>query len=327
MPTRLPLVASVDHVGALASVACLVHCAILPFAAAFLPTSLVLGDSETTHAALVVLVVPLALAAFLRGYRIHGRGAIPVVGTAMALVLLGAVVAEGRILGHQAAERLTWAASLVLIGCHLGNHRHCHRAVGEARTCCDPGAEPVMPSPAGSRGAFLVLLLACAGVVVLGRSSHPGHAHHADSHHERGDDHEDHDHDHDDHRHHHESPHGGTLVPLGDHVAHLEVVPDASSGELVVYVLDAEAERGVPVSGDVLRLRLTPEGRPPFSLELRGVSNPLTGELAGQSSEFRGRHEGLEGVERLEVFLEAVEVRGMRFEAISAEVPGEGGEG
>src|SRR5690606_9176283 len=39
----------------------------------------------------------------------------------------------------------------------------------------------------------------------------------------------DHDHDHD--HHHHEAPHGGHLVMLGDHVAQVELVLNAETGE------------------------------------------------------------------------------------------------
>ncbi|MBK7495896.1 MAG: hypothetical protein IPI28_11060 [Candidatus Omnitrophica bacterium] len=60
--------------------------------------------------------------------------------------------------------------------------------------------------------------------------------------------HDDHDHDHDhnhasdshdhNHDHHHAAPHGGTMVALGDHMAHLELVLDSQNGTLTAYILD-----------------------------------------------------------------------------------------
>ena len=43
-------------------------------------------------------------------------------------------------------------------------------------------------------------------------------------------------------------PHGGTPVVLGNEAYHLELVVDAASGTLQVYVLDGEMENFVRVS-------------------------------------------------------------------------------
>lgn len=58
----------------------------------------------------------------------------------------------------------------------------------------------------------------------------------------RADDH-DHDHDHD----HEKPPHGGYLIEVGDHVAHIEVVHDAKAGKVTLYILDGEAKDPVKI--------------------------------------------------------------------------------
>lgn len=110
--------------------------------------------------------------------------------------------------------------------------------------------------------------------------------------HDHGHDHG-HDHDHD-HGHHHEAPHGGTLISLGDHVAHLELKLDNETGTLKIWVLDGEAEKPLRIEAKTLTLRdvtavLDPRSSPqtpPFDLTLDAVPNDLTGESIGDSSTF-----------------------------------------
>lgn len=42
--------------------------------------------------------------------------------------------------------------------------------------------------------------------------------------------------------HSHEGPHGGHLLEVGDHIAHLEVMHDESAGKMTIYVLGADAK-------------------------------------------------------------------------------------
>lgn len=105
--------------------------------------------------------------------------------------------------------------------------------------------------------------------------------------------------DHDHEGHHHEAPHGGTLIALGDHFAHLEIIHDATEGRLTVYLLDGEAESPVRVEQTSLVVQFnqlegamseevggTTEGAK--QLQLEAVANPLTGETVGDTSEFSG---------------------------------------
>jgi len=168
--------------------------------------------------------------------------------------------------------------------------------------------------------ALLALTTVCA-FSACGRSTPegtpeapPAHAH----------DH-DHDHDHDhahDHGHHHEAPRGGTLVELGDHVAHIEFLLDADIGLLRAYILDGHAEHPVPLAEPSLLLEITPEeGTESFSLALEAQANPLTGEAPGSTSEFAGQSDALIGAERFEATLPALEVRGVAIDALTFPFP------
>ena len=150
-------------------------------------------------------------------------------------------------------------------------------------------------------------------------------------------DHEDgHDHDHGEdrahgedegeekHGHHHSAPHGGTLVALGDHFAHVEFVLNSDTGELAAYFLDGEAEGAVRLEQPNVTVEIehsaggTERG---FEIALNGVANELTGETVGDTSEFRGTSEWLAGVSEFEGTIRAVTVKGSAHENVEFEFP------
>lgn len=106
--------------------------------------------------------------------------------------------------------------------------------------------------------------------------------------HDQGE-HEDDAHDHESgHGHHHDAPHGGTLVMLGDHIGHLELLYDAETGLLTAYALDGHAEHPVRLThAEVVIEVLEDATGPALQIPLQAVANPLTGETVGDSSEFR----------------------------------------
>ena len=119
----------------------------------------------------------------------------------------------------------------------------------------------------------------------------------------------------------HTAPHGGTLVVLGEEAAHVEFVLDAASGELVAFVLDGEAEKSIRLEADSLSLSVTAAEGDPFDVVLAGVANELTGETVGDTSEFRGSHDGLKGMSEFDARLGALTVRGVSFEAVAFPYP------
>ncbi|GMV93307.1 MAG: hypothetical protein AMXMBFR82_30850 [Candidatus Hydrogenedentota bacterium] len=124
-----------------------------------------------------------------------------------------------------------------------------------------------------------------------------------------------------DHHHHHDAPHGGTLIALGDHVAHMELVVDAAAGSVTAYVLDGEAENAVRVSAPELEVVVQPESGDPFSVRLEAYANVLTGETVGETSEFRGQSDKLKQLVRFRGSIPYLTVRGVEFRDIHFRFP------
>lgn len=114
-----------DHVGVGGSVICLVHCLLLPLAAATVP-GLVLFEGQWLHRWLAIALAASALLALIPGWRIHGRW------------LPGLLMAGGLAAVNTAAfaapesweTRLTVLGGLCLIAAHGINHhlrRSCPR--------------------------------------------------------------------------------------------------------------------------------------------------------------------------------------------------------
>jgi hypothetical protein len=86
-----------DWFGVAASVGCAIHCAAMPFVAAFLPMLGLSFLAETAfHKVMVIVCSGLALAAFLPGWSRH-RQLLPVAiaGVGLALISLAAFALEG----------------------------------------------------------------------------------------------------------------------------------------------------------------------------------------------------------------------------------------
>lgn len=123
--------------------------------------------------------------------------------------------------------------------------------------------------------------------------------------------------------HEHKPPHHGTLVCLGDEFAHLELVLEPASGRLTAYALDGEAERPVRLKARSLAISIIPR-RPagqPFTLTLRAVADPLSGETVGDTSEFHVSASRLQGLLEFDGQLVDLRIRGRRFHAVSFNYP------
>jgi hypothetical protein len=129
----------------------------------------------------------------------------------------------------------------------------------------------------------------------------------------------DHDHDHD-HSHHHAPPHGGTLVVLGYHFAHLEVLLEKETGKLTAYGLDGGAENPLPISMPALPISIQAADTS-FTLTLAPVANALTGETAATTSEFSATHDSLVGVERFSATIPRLTIKGATLKSIQFRFP------
>ncbi|MDP7033654.1 MAG: hypothetical protein QF752_04070 [Planctomycetota bacterium] len=120
--------------------------------------------------------------------------------------------------------------------------------------------------------------------------------------------------------HHHQAPHSGVLVELGHHFANLEVVREVDPPGLTLYVLDAHAQRAIPLKQSSIEITvLLPSGEK-RSFRLIAVSNPLTGEKPGQSSQFSVQTEILKSPGIYEMEVRFLEVRGQAFENLNFKI-------
>jgi hypothetical protein len=120
--------------------------------------------------------------------------------------------------------------------------------------------------------------------------------------------------------HEHTAPHGGALVELGEEFAHLEIVLAASTGTLTAYALDGEAEQAVRLAQPDIELVVMKDGSS-VKLTLQPVANELTGERAGDTSQFTVTSPDLRQVARFEGRVQTVNIRGQEFRDVSFRFP------
>jgi hypothetical protein len=140
---------------------------------------------------------------------------------------------------------------------------------------------------------------------------------------------DDHDHKHGEkeskgHSHHHEAPNGGTLIAIGDHFAHVELVLNKEEGRLTAYVLDGGAEKPVRLKQESLVIEaVIPKegGATTETLTLRPVSSVLTGEKVGDTSQFEFGFPALKGVEKFEGTLLNTTIKGKTTDKVAFKFP------
>jgi hypothetical protein len=130
------------------------------------------------------------------------------------------------------------------------------------------------------------------------------------------------------HHHEHHAPHGGTLVVLGEEFAHLELVLDPGAGSLTGYILDGEAENAVRIGQEDIDIKirdtLPPGGesdKSGYALILKAVANVLTGETAGDTSEFAVQSDKLKGVQKFDAVISVINIKGQTFRNIGFRFP------
>ncbi|MBK7584382.1 MAG: MerC domain-containing protein [Myxococcales bacterium] len=116
-----------DTLGVIVSAACVVHCMAMPLVLSLLPAlGLSFLANDGVHEVLAVLVVLLAVLAFVPGYRVHHLKYVPVIGGFGVIVLAGAAFAPG--LGLVVESVLTAIGGGVLVFAHVMNRRALGRA-------------------------------------------------------------------------------------------------------------------------------------------------------------------------------------------------------
>ena len=96
-----------------------------------------------------------------------------------------------------------------------------------------------------------------------------------------------HDHEHD---HPSEGPHHGHLIELGQDEYHLELTHDDATKTVAIYVLDAAAEKSVPINEKELTISLVVDGKP---AQYTLPAAPQADDPEGKSSSFSLADESL----------------------------------
>ncbi len=119
-PNSANSTAWLDGAAVLLSALCLVHCLLLPFIVAGLPLLAQFYDGHL-HAQMLIVVVPLSVAALGIGFRGHrNRNVVTGGATGLLLLIVGATFAH-EYLGVFADRFLTIAGALVLAMAHYRN--------------------------------------------------------------------------------------------------------------------------------------------------------------------------------------------------------------
>ena len=124
-----------DRVGITTSVLCVLHCIVTPVLVVVLP--LLATTEEVMHSALALLIVGVALLAFLPGYSRHRRFHVLLLAIlGSGLVWVGVLVPEGNVLG--APEWLpTLLGGVLMVGGHLRNAYLCRLCSSCGTAACD----------------------------------------------------------------------------------------------------------------------------------------------------------------------------------------------
>lgn len=108
----------------------------------------------------------------------------------------------------------------------------------------------------------------------------------------------------------------------------MELVLDPGEGLLTVYILDGEAENAVRIGQEDIEINiqdtLLPGGgaeKSSYTLILKAVSNVLTGETTGDTSEFAVRSDRLMGAQKFDAVISAVNIKGQTFKDIGFRFP------
>lgn len=120
----------------------------------------------------------------------------------------------------------------------------------------------------------------------------------------------------------HEPLHGGSLVPLGAHAAHVEITFDPLTATFVAYVLDAEALEPVRISQKFLMMRLTVDWLDEDRVALLAAKeDDETGEVEGDTSVFWGATRKLAGATTMACLLDQIAIAGKTYRHVEFVYP------
>jgi uncharacterized membrane protein YfcA len=134
-----------DQVGAVASIACAIHCAVIPIAISLSAAGVIsIFDNEPVEWGFVLLAAVIGTVSAWRGYRKHGNKTVAVVLAAAALGLVLATISRHGADAHHPSHLLAWVFPLIgvtIAVAHVVNLRLC-------RACRGCEAHEHAPAPA-----------------------------------------------------------------------------------------------------------------------------------------------------------------------------------
>ena len=133
-------------------------------------------------------------------------------------------------------------------------------------------------------------------------------------------------HSHDGHGHEghvHVAPNGGTLVELGDHVANVEFLLDAETGEMTMVARGAHAETSLRSPSESVTITIDNHGESTFDVVLAAQAAELSGETGGDSSKFVGKSDDLVGGDHFHGSIKSFNLKGTEWTDVTFDFPGE----
>lgn len=119
----------------------------------------------------------------------------------------------------------------------------------------------------------------------------------------------------------HSAPHEGALTPLDKkHSAHVELLAEETSGILTLFVLDKHARDGVRIQQPQISLQLNLKAGE-TSLTLDAKESFLSGETAGDASQFEVRSPALVGAKKFRGTLDRLAIGEEVYENIPLSYP------
>ena len=136
-----------DQVGAVASIACAIHCAVIPIAISLSAAGVIsVFDNEPVEWGFVLLAAVIGTVSAWRGYRRHGNKTVAVVLAAAALGLVLGTISRHGADAHDPGHLFAWVLPLIgatIAVAHIVNLRLC-------RACSGCEAHEHAPAAAGT---------------------------------------------------------------------------------------------------------------------------------------------------------------------------------
>ncbi len=118
----------------------------------------------------------------------------------------------------------------------------------------------------------------------------------------------------------HGAPRGGVLVVLAEEIAHVELVFDATNGQIDLYGLGPHASEPMRMEQEDIRLFLY-RGGEAIRVILLPVASELTGETVGDTSHYAAADKRLVGAEKWKGRIQSVGIRGDLYEQVKVAYP------